>query len=66
MSAFICTERVIAALERMLSNSIDRSGVGTTIEIKPIKNEDYESAEKIDNPMEARSNRLIGDRCMDR
>ena len=36
------------------------------MEIKPIKNQDYESAEEIDNPMEARSNSLIGDRYMGR
>src|ERR1051325_3793235 len=29
-----------------------QSGVGTTTEIKPIKNEDYGGAEEIDNPME--------------
>ena len=62
---FICTERTVAARTHARTRSI-QSGVGTTIEIKPIKNEDYESAEKIGNPMEARSNSLIGDRCMDR
>lgn len=53
---FRMLERTVAALEPTLED-VDPIGVDTTMEIKPIKNEDYESAEIIDNPMEARSNK---------
>jgi len=43
---FICIERIVAALNPRSNTSI-QFGVGTSMEIKPIKNQDHESAEKI-------------------